>query len=132
MDNKRIETVVKDRPYALSVLQTQILYDMASMLEEVIKLLTKPKGKVYPIKITVEKMTILDFINGYPHTPLFSITVYNDGPDDVYIGVNDHQDHTELKFGENLNIEFTAPKIERLIFDVGDGKKANIRGFGVY
>jgi hypothetical protein len=73
MDNRKIETVVKDRPYALSVLQTQILYDMASMLEEAIKLLTKPKGKVYPIKITVERMTILDFINGYPHTPLFSI-----------------------------------------------------------
>jgi hypothetical protein len=132
VSENEILSIIKERPYAILVMQTQMLYDIASMLEEVVGLLSKPKGRVYPIKVTVERTTILDFVNEYPHTPLFSVTVYNDGPNEVYIGINGYQKQTDLKYGENLSIEFTAPKIEKIIFDVGEGKRANIRGFGVY
>jgi|YelNatPaOPRAMG01_1025707.scaffolds.fasta_scaffold31800_4 hypothetical protein len=124
--------VVKDRPYALQVVQTQILYDIAWMLEEVLGRLQRPKGYIHPIAVTVTEATYLDFVIGMPHSPLFSITIYNDGPDDVYPSVNIHQKNVPLKLGESLQIDCQAPKIERLYLDVEEGRKAYIRGFGIY
>jgi hypothetical protein len=96
------------------------------------KLLAKPKGYIYPIKITVAKLEIIDFLKEPPHTQLFAVTIFNDGPDEVYPSVNIHQRTTPIKPNENVRFEFTAPKIEKIFLDVDDGKTANIRGFGVY
>jgi hypothetical protein len=128
----RIEAFAKERPYVLEVLQTQILYDIAGMLDDVGKLLAKPMGYTHPIKVTVSELTIIDFVNGAPYSPLFSITIFNDGPDEVYPSVNTYQKLTSLKYGESLTIEFHTSRIERLYLDVDEGKKANIRGFGMY
>jgi hypothetical protein len=91
-----------------------------------------PKGYVYPINVTVSELTILDFIVGEPHTPLFSITLYNDGANDIYVGINSYQKITPLKPGEYLNVEFKTPVIKRLYLDVDTGKNTYIRGFGIY
>jgi hypothetical protein len=109
-----------------------LLDEIAERLLSLEKLSAKPKGKIYPINITVSKLEIIDFINGYPREPLFSISIFNDGPDEVYPSVNTHQKRTPLKYGEPLSIEFHAPRIEKLYLDVDEGKKANIRGFGMY
>jgi hypothetical protein len=90
------------------------------------------KGYVYPINVTVTSLTILDFIVGEPHTPLFSITLYNDGLDDLYVGINSYQKTTPLKRGESLSIKLLTPRIERLYLDVDEGKTATARGFGIY
>jgi hypothetical protein len=139
LSEKDIETIARERPYVLQVLQTQILYDIAGMIDETVerilnveKLLVKPKGYIHPIKITVDKITLIDFITKIPYTPLFSITIFNDGPDEVYPSVNTYQKLTSLKYGESLTIEFHTPRIEKLYLDVDEGKKANIRGFGMY
>jgi hypothetical protein len=91
-----------------------------------------PKGYVYPINVTVTSLTILDFIVGEPHTPLFSLTLYNDGLDDLYVGVNTYQKTTPLKRGESLSVKLLTPRIERLYLDVDEGKTATARGFGIY
>jgi len=91
-----------------------------------------PKGYVYPINVTVSELTILDFIVGEPHTPLFSITLYNDGQNDVYVGINSYQKTAPLRPGEYLNVEFKTPVIKRLYLDVNEDEKAYIRGFGIY
>jgi hypothetical protein len=134
--DKELKAIVEERPYALLVIQTQILYDVAGMIEEVAekleRALAKPKGLTYPINILVDKLTVIDFVKGAPYTPLFSITIYNDGPDEVYPSVNEHQRIAPLKPGESLNIELGAQGIERLYLDVDEGKKASVRAFAVY
>jgi hypothetical protein len=134
-----LEFVVRERPYALLALQTQILYDIASMIDDAIErlkrieeLAAKPKGYIYHIKAAVDRLIVLDFLKGRPHTPLFAVTLYNDGPDEVYPSVNEHQKIAPLKPGETLTIDYHAPRIERLYLDVDEGKKAYIRGFGTY
>jgi len=90
-----------------------------------------PKGYVYPINVTVTSLTILDFVNGEPHTPLFSITLYNDGQNNAYVGINSYQKTAPLRPGEYLNVEFKTPTIKKLYLDVNEGE-TYIRGFGIY
>ena len=139
MDNKKIETVVKDRPYALSVLQTQILYDMAGMIESLLEkigriesLIVKPEGKIYTVDIEVDKLTVINFAEDYPRTMLYSITLFNDGPDDVSVSVNSYENRLILKAGESVDLNFGSPVIKTLLLDVELGRKAKVRGVGVY
>jgi len=87
-----------------------------------------PSGLIYPINITVRSQTEIDLRSN----PLFSITIYNDGPDEVYFSINQPQKTTPIKPHEHLKIEFQEPKIAKIFFEVNTGKVANIRGFGVY
>jgi hypothetical protein len=133
----QLEIVLRERPYALLVIQTQILYDLAGMIEDAVERLARiesarPKGYVHQIKVVVDKLIVLDFLKERPYTPLFAITLYNDGPDDVYLSVNDYQKITPLKSGETLTVDYHAPLIERLYLDVDEGRSAFIRGFGIY
>ncbi len=128
-----LEFMARERPYALLVIQTQILYDVADMIERLARAETaKPKGYVHHIKVSVDKLVVLDFLVGHPYAPLVAVTLYNDGPDEVYPSVNMHQKTAPLKPGETLTIDYHVPMIERLFLDVDEGKKAYIRGFGTY
>jgi hypothetical protein len=91
-----------------------------------------PRGYIYPISVTVEELTVVDFVKGRPYSPLYSITIFNDGPDEVYVSVNEHQKQTPLKPGEQLSIDARNARIERLYLDVDANKKAYVRGFGLY
>jgi hypothetical protein len=114
------------------VLQAALLDEIAERLYRLEQLQAKPKGSIYPIKVMVTEIKIINFVEHYPYTPMFAVTLFNDGPDEVYPSVNVHQRETPLYSGENVTIEFHAPKIEKLFLAVNDGKKANIRGFGIY
>jgi hypothetical protein len=139
LSESEIELLSKERPYVLFMLQTQMLYDIAGMMEEAAErlasieaLLAKPRGYAHPINVTVEGPIVLDFIRGPPYTPLFAVTIFNDGPDEVYPSVNEHQRKTPLMPRENVRFEYTSARIERIYLDVDSGKRASIRGFGVY
>jgi hypothetical protein len=93
---------------------------------------SSPRGLIHPINITVTSRIELDLLNNPPFTPLYSITIYNDGPDEVYFSLGTPQRITPIKSHEHLKIEFQDPKIVKIFFDVDAGKVANIRGFGVY
>jgi hypothetical protein len=128
---------LRERPYALLVIQTQLLYDLAGMVDDLVERLARiesarPKGYVYHITVVVDKLVVLDFVKGHPYAPLIAVTLYNDGPDEVYPSVNGHQKVAPLKPGETLTIDYHAPLIERLYLDVDEGRSANIRGFGTY
>jgi hypothetical protein len=93
---------------------------------------SSPLGLIYPINTTVTGRIELDLLNNPPFTPLYSITIYNDGPDEVYFSINAPQKITPIKPHENLKIEFRTPEILKLFFEADEGKVANIRGFGIY
>jgi hypothetical protein len=92
----------------------------------------KPFGYTYTRTLLIDRLTILDFINDEPHHPLFSINIYNDGPDEVYVSVNSYSRGAVIKPYESLKIDMRAPLIRKLFLDVDNGRKAYIRIFGVY
>jgi hypothetical protein len=114
------------------VFQTALLDEIAERLYRIEQLQAKPKGNIYPINITVTEATIINFIKRYPYTPMFAVTLFNDGPDEVYPGINIPQKETPLQAGENLSLEFHTPKIEKLILVVKAQKTAKVRGFAIY
>jgi len=137
--SKDIRALAVERPYALQVIQTQILYDIAGMMEDVVErlrrveeALKRPRGFIFPFKVTVEKLEVIDVLKLWVGTPLYTVSIYNDGPDDVYPSVNEHQKHTPLKPGEMVSLDYQSPRIKRLYLDVDKGKKAGVRGFGVF
>jgi len=139
LNEDEIEFISRERPYVLFVMQTQMLYDIASMMEETIerlinieRLLAKPRGYIYSINRVVDHLTIIDFTKEYPRSPLFAITLFNDGPNDVYVSINEYQKVTLLKPGDSISVDMRYPVIEVLYLDVDEGKKASIRGFGTY
>jgi hypothetical protein len=120
------------------VLSAALLDEVAERLRRLEELQAKPRGRIYPLKVEVagtEEIpgtAVLDFVSSAPYTPLISLTIFNDGPDDVYPGVNERQTEARLVPRENLNVDYGAPRIERLILWVERGHRAVVRGFGVY
>jgi hypothetical protein len=138
-DNKeKLAAIVNERPYAQQVIQTQLLYDIASMMEDLLErvtkletLMRKPQGRLLPISVDVEGTKILRFVQEFPFTPLFSLTLFNDGPEDVFVNIEVLQKVTPLKPFDTLNINMEAPVIKELILVTNKGN-AHIRGFGIY
>jgi hypothetical protein len=124
--------VKQERFVRPEVLQAALLDEIAERLLRLENLLAKPKGYTYPIKIAVNKLEVLDFVEHYPYTPLFSVTLFNDGPHEVYPGINIHQMDIPLEARESVEFDLQAPKIVKLYLDVPSGKTANIRGFGIF
>jgi hypothetical protein len=96
-----------------------------------------PEGYLFPVRAVLDggetgKEEVLDFVGGPPHVPLVSLTLYNDGPDEVYPGVNCPQRISPMRKGENLNVDFQSPRIGRLYLVVGPGRSSTVRGFGLY
>ena len=62
--------------------------------------------------------------------PWMTASIFNDGPDPVYISVNDG-DHGELKAGESLRVDFekSRRKIEVVHLICSEGKNASVRIF---
>lgn len=122
-----------NKPKLTTPIDVILLDEIASRLADITKLLEKPEGLVYSINVTVTKTVVIDFLKNYPWKPMFSITLYNDGPDDVYPSINSiPQTITPFKKGETINIDCKGAKIERLYLHIEPGKSAKVRGFGLY
>jgi len=93
---------------------------------------SRQKGYTYSLAVVVDKLKVIDFVNDEPHAKLTSITIYNDGKDEVYASVNTYVKNAPIKPHEILNVEFREPLIEKLYLDVDEGKTAVVRIFGIY
>lgn len=136
----------KEKPGPLSpdVLQTILLDEITGRLEElgdltkamgqlVFKMETEmekvPQGRMRPFakSITgdaIDRWEVIDDI-GFRCT---SATVYNDGPNDVYVCLNEIRDgFQEIKEGESLDFDFHSPKIFRFFFKSTATGTANLR-----
>jgi hypothetical protein len=115
-----------------SALQVMYLDEIAGRLGHLESLMAKPKGYTHPIKATVNGFTIIDDFYRDLHIVLYAVTLYNDGPDDVFPSINSFQKVTPLKVNESVSFDYGKPCIKYIVLDVDTGKTANIRGFGIY
>lgn len=132
--------MAKERPYALMAIQTQILYDIASLLEDTGKTLhdfyddwkrTQSKGQFEPMTVAVtERVTVLDKSNT-PTLPWISFVIFNDGPDPVYIKINEKetQTHTPLNVGDQLTVTMGKDNIEIITLTCAASNNASVRIF---
>jgi len=130
----------KSRPYALQLLQTQILYDVASMLDNLTEetvnfhqswLKTIPKGKFEPLTLAItSSVTKLDS-SIIETMPWMKFTIFNDGDDAVYLMVNEEfiQSRTPLNSDESLTVDMITPQIEKVQLICLQGESCSVRIF---
>lgn len=119
------------------VLQTALLDDIAfkiSSLENVIRgyiQLIQPEGRSAYEEIEVRggkiKYTVF--------RPLFSLHVWNDGPDNVFVAINKKEargKYIKLKKDEDTNFKYDVPVIRLLYHYCNTGEEADIRAAGVF
>jgi hypothetical protein len=96
---------------------------MESQMEKI------PEGRMRPFNKsitgdTVERWEVIDDVG----RKCSSATVYNDGPDSVYVCLNDIRDgFQEVRQGESLDFSFKHPVIERFFFKSTSDGEASLR-----
>lgn len=131
-------------PLELDVWHGILLDEIAGRMEELGEIMTAIGGLTAKMESQMEKIPVGRM---RPYTPTItgdtiqrwgvkskvgrkcnSATVYNDGPDEVYICLNDIRDgFQEVKQGESLDFSFKHPVIERFFFKSTADGVANLR-----
>lgn len=137
-----LEQLIHDRPYAAQLVQTQIMYDLADMLESMLEELSQfraeynatiPEGRIEYVPLTVTDQETLLTRQDYPSMPWRSMEVYNVGPNTVYLysypeSTEDfHMEKTPLLAGSTLRVDVKIPLIEKLAFVCDKGQTASLR-----
>lgn len=76
----------------------------------------------------------LDLVNNEPYTPWVSAQFINDGPDSVWIGVDDPDGEFEIKAGESATVNRIGAltRISAIYFNCEAGETATVRVIGEY
>lgn len=139
MLRKTVKQMVEEEIVKVKVpLDTILLDDIAGMLADISFEIanfrqewkaTLPKGKVNPLEFSVTEKFIKLTPAEVSSMPWVTFDVFNDGPDGVYVIVN--QDYVTkkapLKKDENLTVDMKRPIIEKVYLFCGTGKKASVR-----
>ena len=135
---QKVEVATRQRPYVQEAIQTQILYDIAGMLEDQGKTLidffndwkeTIPRGRIRPLDLTVTAtITELNPTNA-PDMPWMTIDLFNDGPNPVYVTINEEftRRKAPLTIGETLTVDMKKRNINKIFLFCDAGNTANIR-----
>ena len=120
------------------VLQTALLDDInfrISSLENVVRgyiQLIQPEGESIYEEVEVRSSVVGRMI----FKPLlFSLHVWNDGPNDVFIAINEQKmrsKYIKLKKDEDTSFKYNVPVIRLLYYYCRESEAADIRVAGVY
>uniref|UniRef100_A0A6M3LSR7 Uncharacterized protein n=1 Tax=viral metagenome TaxID=1070528 RepID=A0A6M3LSR7_9ZZZZ len=149
LSDPEVEEMAKERPYVLQQIQMQILYDIAGLqesthdlIEELVERTTRfhgsweetiPVGKFKPLTIPVtDSITELSPLN-VSTMPWMAFTIYNDGPDPVFMMVNEEfiQDVTPLNVGENVTVDMKKRQIVKIFLHCALGLTTSVRIFAL-
>lgn len=131
-------------PVDMGVMQTILLDEIAGRMEELGEIMMAigsltarmesqmekiPEGRMRPFEKTITGDTVVMWkVIDDVGRQCSSATVYNDGPNEVYICLNDIRDgFQEVKEGESLDFSFKHPVIGRFFFKSTSGGTANLR-----
>lgn len=118
------------------VLQVALLDDLSfrvASLENVVRgyiQLIRPEGENIYEEIHVEG----DVIRRYVSKPLFSLHVWNDGLNSVFLAINkkETKNYIKLNKDEDTSFKYDVPVIRLLYYYCNAGEEADIRLAGVY
>lgn len=121
--DEAIREMSQSRPYVIDIMQTQLLYDIASMLEQRL-----PEGIIRPIDLSItQKTTVLEPPN--EEMPWFAFTIFNDGPSPVFFEVNKDfmTRKASLSRRDQISIDMFKDGIHKLILYCDVGNTAAVR-----
>jgi len=129
----KIGEMVKERPYVAQLIQVQILYDLAGMMEDLLDTTKSmvPEGKTIPREYIVPSTRALEIDHKLESSlPWRSIDVTNNGPDELYVTINENRvvEKAPLLKGESMSIDFRAPRIGRIILSSVGSSSVKVRG----
>ena len=114
------------------VLQTALLDEIAERLLHVERMLAeeKPEGVVEPI----EPVSVTETLRRVkaPFKPWFSVSIVNDGPNDVYVIVNSEKSFEwhRVPVGETYKVDMKRPAIKDVLLKCEPGETASVRVVG--
>ncbi len=127
--SKKLSEKAKVSPEVLQLIYQDEIAGKIGDLLDLIKS-ERPQGLTPQHQLTI--MTYLEFMCS---PPWFAFTLFNDGPDPVYMNVNRvtpiNPVTPPLNKGESLTVDMKTAKIEKLFFQTVAGQTANIRLFVV-
>lgn len=81
--------------------------------------------------ISLTGTTLIDLINDRPRRPLFRVDVYNGGPDNIQVKVNDSEE-IEIKPYRTIPFDYHRAAIRKIQLRVGTGQTATVDVTGLY
>ena len=119
------------------VLQAVVQLAILGQLSKIRKSLEKEEfqGEIDPRTFSAsDQLQWVDLIDRHPNTPWATATFFNDGPDPVYIALNNALNWTPINSGETLVPDFTKAdeRISLIYYKCDAGKTASVRAVGKY
>ena len=129
----KIGQMISERPYIANLLQVQILFDMAGMLENLLDVTTSmvPEGRMYPREYVVSSTRPLEIDRKLESSlPWRSVLILNNGPGELYVGINESRavQKAPLLSGESMTVDFRAPRIEKIVLESVGSSSVKVRG----
>jgi len=142
---ERFKQIVEERPYAAQIMQMEILYDIASLLSKIEKSTDESAERLVRIENAIretqpqgflgdEEFIVTDQLKEYdPPDNWFSMSVYNYGPNTVYLQINDPtRRFVALRIDESTSPDFKTAKIDKIFFRCDTGETATVKTIGKY
>lgn len=120
--------------------QAQLLVDIRNSLKAVESKLDNmdkaqkeatPEGVPVYLSATVTGTTVIKLLKEYPYRKLISVDIYNGGPDDVNVKINDQPQWVPIDaYAAMPTLDFKKPAVEKIELKVDSGSAAvEIYGF---
>jgi len=111
-----------------------ILTLINSKLREILALQKQQVPEGVPVDfpdISVTETTLIDLLNDRPYRSLFRINVYNGGPDNLYVKVNDSEE-IKVKPYRTIPFDYHKATIKKIQLRVEAGETATADIVGLY
>ena len=124
----------KVKPEALEAVNLQILYDIASYLDKILRHLedTTPKGIHVVFEELITEPTKVEVEGRTPFGALFSFEILNKGPDTVYMKVDDDMVEIPVEVDELIPYNRGRRTIKLIRLRVNAAEQASIKIIGRY
>lgn len=126
---------MEEKEEKVATAEVGILTLINKKLREILELQKEQIPEGVPVNFseitTVTATTLIDLINSHPYRPLFRVNVYNGGPNNLYVKVNDSE---EIKITPYRDVPFDYARatIRKIQLRVNSGESAAPEIVGLY
>jgi len=91
-----------------------------------------PEGIPVYLSATVTGTTVIKLLEEYPYRKLSSVDIYNGGPDEVKVKINDQPQWVPIDaYATMPTLDFKKPRVEKIELKVDSGS-ATVKIYGFY
>lgn len=125
----------KEEEEKIATAEVGILALINNKLRELLQLLRQQIPEGVPIQFpeigTVTETSLIDLIEGRPYRPLFQVNIYNGGPNNLHVKVNDSEE-IEIKPYRTIPFDYQKATIRKIQLRVNAGESGTPEIVGLY